>query len=327
MNNWKDAIFQSAGDSAIEMFERKLRGPSIYGHCGFDSHAKAMDPSLAEREELNLGYMSDRELAAEIATLNDYLREERGMYERGMHFFNILDGAQQRIRHLSKRLERALGKEVFDAEANVQMVGRLKKLDGQGEFVDKGVEVRVVPDDEQAAKPAQFICADGGQIEQAPSITVGAELGADFAGDPDYIEIKIPTDQPSPGDLVTVPGLAEGRAIVGNESVMVSRGFNVSWGDFKKNVDLHSSVIIRIGVLVDRLCFKLGVVLREEKLSALATKILQKHPEVSDELVLACFEAANPDMVTASTETLNELYKAWLELVEIVDPRPPTVKE
>lgn len=327
--NEKDGLFQSAGETAVEMFAAKLQRPSTYGHHGFNDMNKAMDPSLAEREELNLGYMSDKELAAEIDTLNGYLREEREMYERGSHFFNILDGAQQRIRHLSKRLERALGKEVFDPEANVQIVGRLKSP------MEQSFDELLAHSDERDVKwedlvsPAAFICADGAGIEQAPSFKVSDAIGSDFVGDHQYATVTLdsPTQAagPNPGDEVDIQGVSPGNAILGNGSVMVSRGFGVTWCDLSKNMRDRAEMFTRINVLVDRLCFHMGV-MRSDKLSVLVNKIIKAHPDLEDDVVLHCFEVANPGFLGASHETLTKAYTNWLNLVEIVNPRPSAAK-
>lgn len=373
------SFYQSTQDQAIEEFEKRLLSPSLIPHAGFDSYIKAMNPSLAELTELNLGYLDDKELAAEIDTLNSFLREEREMYDRSSHFYNILDAAQQRIRHLSGRLARAEGREVFAQQENTQILGRLhlpvpqdqgystrrslidtshvtlndvlthpgggtplpfgeapmerpwdllgndgdvtpptvtRPWDGRGGFAASGMEVRVPPRESfvssteptdvasklnAAVSSASFIPADGAPIE---TVAVGETLGRDFQGDHEYAVINLPEVV----KLETPSG------------TIASAGFGVTWSDFSKQVNLHASVLTRIGVLVDRLCFKLGVQ-RDEKMSALANKIL-RYPEVSNQLLLKCFEAANPDMLGASTESLNQLYRDWLELVDVVDPRP-----
>lgn len=107
----QNGTFQSKADIAVQEFAALLFTYTD-GHNGFDSLEKASDPSLAMRRELELGYMDDTTLAHEIDKLNGYLREEREFYQRGMHFYRILEAAKQRIQHLSGRLKRAEGKVV-----------------------------------------------------------------------------------------------------------------------------------------------------------------------------------------------------------------------
>jgi len=92
--------YESKLDQALAEYRSKLFGGGDL-FTGFDSPAKAADPSLCARHELNLGQMPDDELARELNKLNDFLREEEQLYTRDTYFYNLLSAAAMRIQWLS----------------------------------------------------------------------------------------------------------------------------------------------------------------------------------------------------------------------------------
>jgi hypothetical protein len=92
--------YESKLDQALAEYRSKLFGGGDL-FTGFNSPAKAADPSLCARNELNLGQMSDDELARELNKLNDFLREEEQLYTRDTYFYNLLSAAAMRIQWLS----------------------------------------------------------------------------------------------------------------------------------------------------------------------------------------------------------------------------------
>lgn len=92
--------FESKLDQALAEYRSKLFGGGDL-FTGFNSPAKAADPSLCTRQELNLGHMSNVELARELNKLNDFLREEEQLYTRDTYFYNLLSAAAMRIQWLA----------------------------------------------------------------------------------------------------------------------------------------------------------------------------------------------------------------------------------
>lgn len=136
--------FQSKTDQAVEEFSIKLFN-YCDGHMGFDTPGKAADPSLAQRNELQLGNLTDQELAHEINILNGFLREERELYQRGTYFYRLLDAAEQRIKHLSGRLAR-MGKDVVGNTDEALLIGSLpEKRDWIAQISDDGTVITSDP--------------------------------------------------------------------------------------------------------------------------------------------------------------------------------------
>ena len=92
--------FENKLDQALAEYRSKLFGGGDL-FTGFNSPAKAADPSLCTRQELNLGHMSDADLARELNKLNDFLREEEQLYTRDTYFYNLLSAAAMRIQWLT----------------------------------------------------------------------------------------------------------------------------------------------------------------------------------------------------------------------------------
>lgn len=161
-------VFQSKEETVLEDLSQRLYQPGVEWN-GFDRLEKAANPALASRRELHMGHLSDEELAHELALLDEYLRNERELYPRRSLFHSLMDGAVQRIRHLSGRLATAEAKPV-EEQTNKQFVGRLSR---------PPAVVSGFPED---PVHAQFIPADGAPIETVVSYPVtGIESVADVS--------------------------------------------------------------------------------------------------------------------------------------------------
>jgi len=328
--------FQSKADQAIADFGAKLF-TYVQGHEGFDSLAKASDPSLADRRELQLGNLTDQQLAHELNTLNGYLREEREFYQRGMYFYRLLDAAEQRIKHLSGRLAR-MGKDVvgdmdgdmlthesfaaceqlspmaekFDA---VVRAGIPDKRDWVAQVCDKG---QVLSDDPQVAAlmreestqtlagppgGMEFIPADGAPIETAP---VEAEVPQAFLD-------RYPR-------MIEIHG-CRGLATANGSSVMMSTSFDLSYGEVRRATMRKSELMGRILTQFTRVAFAVGIH-DNDLMEDMAMAIFRKHPNVSHKLVEACLDVGNPFWHTVKQSELEELLGKLQDLVTVVDPRP-----
>lgn len=282
--------FQSKADIAVQEFGDTLFSYTD-GHSGFDSLEKAADPSLATRCELELGHMDDATLAREINTLNGYLREEREFYHRGMHFYRILEAAQQRIRHLSGRLKRAEGKVV---EQPVESFASSTEESPMAAKLSAILDTSVTGD----TLPAEFIPADGAPIEQAP------EVPKEFTDRyPKVIELH-------------------GRiGVVGSHTstVLMSAAFGRKHGDVRRELMAKGDTVARILTQFNRVAWAIGIY-DGDSMEDMAVKILRKYPEISSGLVLGCIEVGNPFWKTMSQKELEELLGKFHELVAIVDP-------
>jgi len=156
---------------------------------------------------------------------------------------------------------------------------------------------------------AKFIPADGAPIETAPEAEKADNTHALFIADP------------TPGDLIDLEGVPEGHTIIGNESIMVSTGFKTNHGDLAVSLVTRANLLKSISEVLDRVCFSLRVE-RPGPLSDLVNLIMKRHPNISDKLVLSCFELGNPNFLSFSDDQIEKIYNNWLELDSIVKLPP-----
>lgn len=328
--------FQSKADQAVEEF-----GVKLFNYCagfnGFDKVAKAFDPSLAQRHELQLGNLTDQELAHEIGTLNGFLREERELYQRDTYFYRLLDAAEQRIKHLSGRLAR-MGKDVVGDMDGDMLTGCLpEKRDWVAQVCDKG---QVLSDDPQVAalmreESTQTLAGPPGHIEFIPadgapivSIPAEAELLWQLPKDTQTV-IDSLTVTPEAKELVDkYPRMIEfrgrrGLAIGNNRSIMMSASFDRSYGEVRRATMRKSELMGRILTQFIRVALAVGIY-DNNLMEDLALAIYRKHPNVSHKLVEACLEVGNPFWHTVKQSELDELLAQLQDLVAVVDPRPVT---
>lgn len=299
--------FQSKADQAVEEFGAKLF-TYVQGHEGFDSLAKASDPSLADRRELQLGNLTDQQLAHELNTLNGYLREEREFYQRGMYFYRLLDAAEQRIKHLSGRLAR-MGKEVVDVPTKESWMVEHESFASCTQESPMAAKFDALVREEStqtlAGPPGgmAFIPADGAPIETAA------------------VEVEVPKEF-----LDRYPRMIEfrgrrGLATANSGSVMMSASFDRSYGEVRRATMRKSELIGRILTQFTRVAFAVGIH-DNDLMEDMAMAIFRKHPNVSRKLVEACLEVGNPFWHTVKQSELEELLGNLQDLVTVVDPRP-----
>jgi len=326
--------FQSKADQAVADFGAQLF-TYVQGHEGFDSLAKASDPSLADRRELQLGNLTDQELAHELNTLNGYLREEREFYQRGMYFYRLLDAAEQRIKHLSGRLAR-MGKDVVGdmdgdmltresfaaCEQLIPMAGKFDTVvrgripdarDWVAQVCDKG---QVLSDDPQVAalmceESTQTLAGPPGGMEFIPADGAPIEVAAAVEAK-EFID-KYPR-------MIEFRG-RRGLAIGNNRSIMMSASFDRSYGEVRRATMRKSELMGRILTQFTRVAFAVGIH-DNDLMEDMAVSIFRKHPNVSHKLVEACLEVGNPFWHTVKQSELEELLGNLQDLVTVVDPRP-----
>ena len=293
--------FQSKADQAMAEFEENLfKQGQLF--TGFDNLAKASDPSLCERRELALGGLDDKELASEISMLNSYLREERQMYERDTHFYNILEAAKQRIQHLSGRLKRA-----------------------EGKVVEQPVEsFAACTQESPMATKFDVICQEKGNVNQFKE---GDVRNRQRDGKTDRPSAPPPAPTPDVPKEFTdrYPKIIElhGRiGVIGSHtsSVLMSAAFGRKHGDVRRELMAKGDTVTRILTQFNRVAWAVGI-LDGDSMEDMVVKILRKYPDISSNLVLGCIEVGNPFWKTMSQKELEELLGKFHELVAIVDPK------
>lgn len=296
-----NGTFQSKADIAVQEFAASLFTYTD-GHNGFDSLEKAADPSLATRRELELGHMDDATLAHEIDKLNGYLREEREFYQRGMHFYRILEAAKQRIRHLSGRLKRAEGKVV---EQPVESFASCTQKSPMATKFDA-------------------ICQEKGNVNQFKEGDV-RNRQRDGKTDRPATPPPAPTPDVPKEFMDKFPKVVElhGRiGVIGSHtsSVLMSAAFGRKHGDVRRELMAKGDTVTRILTQFNRVAWVIGI-LDGDSMEDMVVKILRKYPDISSNLVLGCIEVGNPFWKTMSQKELEELLGKFHELVAIVDPK------
>ena len=316
----RNDVFQSSVEQQLEDYATNLFRPDEL-FTGFRTPAKAADVSLCTLDELNLGYMGHEELARALDQLNDYLREEAELYERGTRFYNLLNSAAMRIRWLARRepketfnssseetpvavlLERALA--ASEDTLNQTYQHRMELIDLPGDFDgDKGPSVDIPSKDswllaDDIKGPAEFVPADGAPIEQAPEV-------------PKEFTDKYPMRITMHGRIGVVGAHTSG--------ILMSAAFGLTFGEARRTLMARGEAIGRITTLFNRIAFKMGIY-DNHSMEELAMALLRKHPDMSSQLVLICVEVGNPFWQSMRQRELDDLLAKLQEVVKIVDYR------
>lgn len=93
---------------------------------GFNTPAKAKDPSLAQRQELSLGNLTDQELVKELHKLERYLRADLELFQTNTYLHHLLIAAQHRIQYLSGTLDKREKASFIDQE-NLQGLSNVRE--------------------------------------------------------------------------------------------------------------------------------------------------------------------------------------------------------
>lgn len=321
----KNGIYQSSLEQRVAEYRANLfQGGELF--TGFRSPAKAADVTLCQLDELNMGHLTHVELAHEIDLLNDFLREEEGLYTRDTRFYNLLSSAAMRIRWLAAETFGSSTVESPMAERFNQIVDgtedTLNNTYTHNVKVFREGDVRNRKRDGQTPRPdlpPPPIPKLSHSEPHKDTWTV-----ADLEGD-DGPVLFIPGDNPTVEHTHTDPKRFERNGLIGVTGgkiigVLTSASFGHTFGETRRALMAKGTVFGRILTLINRVAGRMEVY-DSSSMEDLAIKILRKHPEVSPLLVTACLEVGNPFWQYMSQQQLDEVLGKLRELVKIVDYR------